>query len=469
LPAANVIDDVTKSLTRANDVTSACQMTVDAFGRHTPALAAVMLRVHDHLRCVAATGSWHMFSAVPLGAGVSGRAYANNETAVVTDVDNDSAYVPLGPPVAVEICAPIPGPDGPLGALNLEWTEPIDIPHWQAVVEKIAAILGQRLTELGGPPAESASEQVLRHCLAVASAPTPDELKARSLRAARELSGLSTAVLALHTPSTFGVHVDETELTPLGNYAAKLTPAQLASMVAQAHRYGASFTLGDPDSFDSHGFDDLVAAGARTFVAIPVGSSPVDGGLLLMLDQRPFRPSSQQVSLLTLLATHAWTSLDRLRTVRKLRERASSDPLTGLRHHGPFGERLTSATPGSTALLAIDLDSFKDVNDTYGHQVGDQVLVKVAQVLSATLRGGIDELYRIGGDEFAAVVEVQRPEEAIGIAERLLVAARGTGRTISVGVAIQRDGEDAQETLRRADEALYVAKRAGRDTVRMAH
>jgi diguanylate cyclase (GGDEF)-like protein len=144
-----------------------------------------------------------------------------------------------------------------------------------------------------------------------------------------------------------------------------------------------------------------------------------------------------------------------------------SDPLTGLRHHGPFGERIATATPGRTALLAIDVDEFKSINDTYGHQAGDELLVGLARALQGALRQG-DEIYRIGGDEFVAVVDVPQPDEAVRIAERLASAARRAGRTISVGVAMQRDGEPAEDTLRRADVALYDVKRHGRDGVRLA-
>ena len=168
-----------------------------------------------------------------------------------------------------------------------------------------------------------------------------------------------------------------------------------------------------------------------------------------------------------LLAGQAWTSLDRLRTLARLREQASSDPLTGLRHTGPFGQRIAAATPGRTALLAIDVDGFKTVNDTYGHQAGDRVLVGLARALEGALRQG-DELYRIGGDEFVAVIEVSRPEEAVRIAERLTEAARRIGRTISVGVALPRPGESPDRTLHRADQALYAVKRQGRDGVRLS-
>ena len=250
---------------------------------------------------------------------------------------------------------------------------------------------------------------------------------------------------------------------------ARLTDAgrdELSRVLQLAHRYGTFHTLGERRHPPAAGYDVLVAAGAGTLIAVPVGP-PDAGGVLLVADEEVLRPDPTTVNLIELLAAQAWICLDRLRSLRKLHERASSDPLTGLRHHGPFGERVAAATPGRTALLAIDVDNFKTVNDTYGHQVGDQVLVDLARALQAALRHG-DELFRVGGDEFIAVVEVTRPEEATGIAQRLATAARQTGRTISVGVALQCGGESAELTRRRADAALYQVKRGGRDGVRLA-
>jgi diguanylate cyclase (GGDEF)-like protein len=465
-----VVDDVTAALRDAATVDDACRRTVDAIAAHTGAMIAALLHVHDHLRCVAAAGAWSVFSSVPTDAGVVGRVYRTGQTVTLSDATQDGDYISLAAVASTEICAPLLGRDGrPIGALNLEWTSGgLDLPAWRAAVVEIAQRLGRRIVELGGPPAEAAGEQLLRHALLMTSAGGEYQLLHRSLAAAREVSGLATPMLVLTNQLGTRACFDPAAPTGLGGRLGALEPAVLARIALRARRHGASYTLGDPGELDTQGFEALTAAGVRSMITVPVGPpGAADSGVLFVVDEVPSRPSAATVTLLELLAAQAWTSLDRLRTVRQLRERAISDPLTGLRHLGPFAERLAVSVPGRTALLAIDVDRFKHINDTYGHQAGDRALVDLAGTLQHALRAQ-DELYRIGGDEFAAVVEVQRVEEATGVALRLVAAARRLGYPISVGVAVQVEGETPKQTLRRADMALYEVKQTGRDGVRVA-
>ncbi|MFC4019704.1 diguanylate cyclase [Micromonospora sp. GCM10011542] len=451
----------------ASTALEACQWTVTALARYTPATISVLLQVHDRLRCVAATGAWQVFATVPPKTGIVGRVYASGVAAAVGDVTEDPDYLPVRPDVTAELCVPVLDPAGrPLGVLDLQWREPVDLGPWRETAQRLAARLGARIVALGGPPAESRSEKLLRHAAALSSAPTEWDLLTTAICAARDVSTLSAAVLLIAgRPGPPPQVPGELE----GRIRAELAeagPAALGRMVDRAHRHGAGYTLGEAGHPPTEDYRPLTRAGVRTLVAVPVGP-PDGGGVLLVADERLLRPDPTTVNLMELLAGQAWTSLDRLRTLARLREQASSDPLTGLGHTGPFGRRIAAATPGRTALLAIDVDGFKTVNDTYGHQAGDRVLVGLARALEGALRHG-DELYRIGGDEFVAVIEVNRPEEAVRIAERLTEAARRTGRTISVGVALPRPGESPERTLRRADQALYAVKRHGRDGVRLS-
>ncbi|SCL14998.1 diguanylate cyclase (GGDEF) domain-containing protein [Micromonospora rhizosphaerae] len=467
-----VIRDVTVRLPMASTALEACQWTVSALARHAPATISILLQVHDRLRCVAATGAWQVFSTVPLKTGIVGRVYASGEAATVPDVTADPDYLPVRPDVTAEVCVPVLDPAGrPIGVLDLQWSDPVELDPWRETAARVAARLGARIVALGGAPAESRSEKLLRHAAALTAAPTEWDLLTAAIGAARDVSTLTAAVLVLagrrgpRLGAPTGAAPGELE----SRIRAELTeagPIALGRMITRAHRHGSGYTLGEAGHPPTAEYAPLARAGVRTLVAVPVGP-PDTGGVLLVADERLLRPDPTTVNLIELLAGQAWTCLDRLHTLARLREQASSDPLTGLRHTGPFGQRIAAATPGRTALLAIDVDGFKDVNDTYGHQAGDRLLVGLARALEAALRQG-DELYRIGGDEFVAVIEVNRPEEAVRIAERLTEAARRTGRTISVGVALPQPGESPEGTLRRADQALYAVKRHGRDGVRLA-
>jgi diguanylate cyclase (GGDEF)-like protein/PAS domain S-box-containing protein len=159
---------------------------------------------------------------------------------------------------------------------------------------------------------------------------------------------------------------------------------------------------------------------------------------------------------------------------------ATHDPLTGLHNRASFAEQLDTHADlvrryGSDgALLLLDLDHFKYVNDTLGHQVGDQLIARVAKVLAARLRES-DVLARLGGDEFAALLPRASLEQAQQVAEDLLEALRaeriavpganGRPMTASIGVAMFDAAEDlrGEDVLVNADIAMYDAKEAGRN------
>ncbi len=161
---------------------------------------------------------------------------------------------------------------------------------------------------------------------------------------------------------------------------------------------------------------------------------------------------------------------------RAQRRRATVDPLTGLLNRNALEQRLIELDrhPGRDdpphALLLCDLDHFKRVNDDLGHAAGDSVLREVALTMRSSLRGG-DSIYRIGGEEILVILPGASKADAVEIAERLRLAVRdlhpvGVQMTVSIGAALSRPGgSDLEELVKRADEALYVAKANGRDAV----
>jgi diguanylate cyclase (GGDEF)-like protein len=432
--------------------------------RSSGGLIAALLHVQDRLRCVAATGSWQVYSSVPLGRGVVSRVYASGKPVTLGDVSTDPDYIELGPGVLTEICVPIlDRTSQPIGALNAEWTVPVALGGWEDLLTEVGQMLGARVDELGGPPPETRGEQLLRHSIALTQANSDNEVFARACRAAREVTGLAAAVLLRPTPAgvVLAASSPESRDRPLVARLAQSEPDRLGTLVDLARRHGAAYTIGDPAMLNARGFEALTDEGVRTMIAVPLGI-----GALIALDESVTRPDSAIVNLLELLAAQAATCLEKLANLRALHRQANSDPLTGLGHRGPFDERLANSLPGRTALLAIDVDDLKELNDTMGHAAGDRLLVELAAVLQSALRQG-DELFRIGGDEFVAVIDVPSAQMAVAVAERLAEAAASTGRTISIGVAMQGSEELPVQTLRRADKALYSAKRSGRNAVRL--
>lgn len=192
----------------------------------------------------------------------------------------------------------------------------------------------------------------------------------------------------------------------------------------------------------------------------------------------------QNVRLFDLLAAqvaialengHLERSLGQLtRLEQELRYQAHHDPLTGLANRAGLAAAVGSLPAKARAVLLIDLDDFKIINDSLGHDAGDLVLVEVSQRLKQTIRDG-DVVARLGGDEFAILLtNVRSAQDALETAERVSVALRppivigetevfGRG---SVGVAFGESNETMVELMRNADVAMYESKRHGKGNFR---
>ena len=165
---------------------------------------------------------------------------------------------------------------------------------------------------------------------------------------------------------------------------------------------------------------------------------------------------------------------------QKMRFMATHDDSTKLANRSLLMERLSQAIlqharhQEKLALLFVDLDGFKAVNDQYGHDVGDQVLVKVASLIKQTLRQS-DVVARLGGEEFVILLPMATEEQAWHTAERLrqqIAALHWPSpvtahyrQTVSVGLSLQTADYDIERQLQQADQALYQAKQAGRDGI----
>ena len=181
-------------------------------------------------------------------------------------------------------------------------------------------------------------------------------------------------------------------------------------------------------------------------------------------------PSEASLQALRIFANHAMEALAVATQLEETRFLADHDPLTRLPNRRALLEELAEATGEQRltplALVFLDVDNFKEINDRQGHLTGDRVLARFASLLAELVRSG-DRAFRVGGDEFALLLHGAGEQEAREVVGRIVNAVEANidplvrTLTASFGVAPRRGREHPQELLRVADEAMYAAKRSG--------
>ena len=272
----------------------------------------------------------------------------------------------------------------------------------------------------------------------------------------RRLAAEALALLrdiGLPTPDLFGARGEAKASEVLARGSEAIVVERVADRVRSA--FGLSHTLAAPLRAE-HG---------------------VLGAIVLSRRDRDAWPQSAR-RLVRVAATETAAALDRADSFRAAETSASTDPLTGLPNRRYFEEFSTLLSGrrragDAVAVLMIDIDKFKGLNDTYGHPAGDQVLRQVAGAITAAVRDQ-DVPARIGGEEFAVLLRNPGPEVALEVGERVRRAVRDldlgeigvSGVSVSVGVANATGPDEPIHALvDRADRALLRAKRAGRDRV----
>jgi GAF domain-containing protein len=342
---------------------------------------------------------------------------------------------------------------------------------------------------------------------------------------------------AIHNARLFREQEEESErLLELFEVSRRLTASFDRCAVAAAVEEGASRLLAgaprarvwlrdeggrlarattEPDGGDEAAGElaDEALAGARTAedvgeasssLAVPLAVRDRVEGVVVVEATGHRRFSSAEREALQVLANQAAAALENERLYRRAEQQALRDGLTGLYNHRHFQERLRQEIRRSRrygtplSLLMLDLDDFKSFNDRYGHQIGDEALREVGQILFSVTRRGIDLSARYGGEEFAVILPhtlaARLPSEgtaatgddldsrppagagALIVAGRIRAAIAGHafpghgGRrhartTVTIGVAQLGEGDEASDLVAAADAALYAGKRAGRDRV----
>lgn len=221
---------------------------------------------------------------------------------------------------------------------------------------------------------------------------------------------------------------------------------------------------------------EAAAAGIHSAVTFPIGRSGDIVGVLAVFREPAVRPDSRTLASMSTICHHLGRFIDRSRgeaamhaAAIELAALASTDALTGLKNRREFDRALRTIPRLPFAVLSVDVDHLKDINDSQGHAAGDALLRVVGHTLGLLVRGW-DVMARIGGDEFAALLPEIGAFGAQLVAERMRVAMHSlvlpTGPVrITVGWSAAPAGADPPSVWQRADESLYHAKRAGGDRI----
>ncbi|GIF89037.1 GGDEF domain-containing protein [Catellatospora chokoriensis] len=324
------------------------------------------------------------------------------------------------------------------------------------------------------------------------------------LQTARHATGASAGMVLLADPATGALVGQCTEglpeqwttgergtlRVPYGLGLTGLVAATGVPRLGRVERDGPRLDPGEPD--------------CRTYMVVPFsapglgeansfpqpGALPAARGVLALYDRlgRDEFDDSDLVTLRT-FAGQAAVAVDNVRVHEEAQRLSVTDPLTGLFNYRSLRESLRRESERAVrfgrrlCVLALDLDRFKEINDTYGHAAGDAVLAEFAQRIRYEIRE-VDVAFRHGGEEFVVLLPETDEVGGVAVAERLcesvrrepiIVPARDGGPdlyvniTVSIGLAVLPDhGQQGAGVLQAADEALYAAKAAGRDTFQVA-
>jgi len=427
---------------------------------------------------------------IPLGEGISGRCALSRTESLVPDLSECGQYIHLGEGVfRSEADIPIIFRDKVLGVLNTQSTRANAFGEGDLHVLRI---LGNQIgVALHNSQVRAQLELVQDIGIQLVTIRRTEELFPAIVRQVRErLHYDSCAILRAEEGAL--VVAAATDEFPKDSQGRRIPIGRgVTGRCALEKRVIVVGDVRHDPAYISSGFAD-----ARSEIASPILFRDQLLGVMSIESRTEEAFDEDDVRLLSILSAQVAVGLHNARMYAEVEKMAVTDALTGLYNYRYFHDRLTGETTRSTryghplSLVMVDLDNFKEINDRHGHLKGDEVLKEVAQTLKRNIRrcdetvimreAELDVASRYGGEEFVIIMPDTGSRGAAIAAERLRKhveaevarqvglagAADSPGRvTGSFGVATHRKGEDTESFIKRADEATYAAKRAGKNVV----
>jgi diguanylate cyclase (GGDEF)-like protein len=408
-------------------------------------------------------------NGIALDSGVVGRVARSGQPAFVLDVRDDPDYLTSSVEARSEICVPIVSNGSVVGVINVETpvSRPIESEDLE-VLTIVAHHVGIALARSDLYAAERRSrrevEGMQRVSRIVASTLDPNEALRRIV---------ATLAEVFHYPFVSFLLVEGEVLVPAASHGFESGVFERAFRVGE-HIVGRVAASGQAVYVrDVAAEPDYLAPRHDTVgeICVPIYCGDVLTGVLNVEGDATRPLDEHDLALLQTFAEHAGTLLNNARLYEQMRERATHDPITGLANRRAFQEQLQTELRRAEryqhplALLIIDVDRFKEVNDRFGHPAGDAVLREIGARLRAELREN-DLLARYAGDEFAALLPEASHDQALETAKRLRDAIAEVPFVVpacvelSIGVGcFPGDARDEAALVDVADRRMYQDKR----------
>ena len=459
-----------RELAAATTVKRASEAAIDHLAR-LGFMPSVYVEQGGKLRCQGARGYWQVFDGMSPEAGVIGKVFRSGESTIIKDVAEVKEYLSMVRSVKAEVALPLRVGSKVVGVLNVESATPLgDGPIKE--IRRAATALGRRLSELGPLDVPTPGQCLARAAARVAAMVDAESIMRSAAVAALDVAGMESAAVVIRDES--GALAVRHAVGPFAGTLSGLSIGELGAMASWVEAGTSVLTVGDAGGKGPTPTDGLRRAGAGALVVVPMAVAGTQLGFLALADRSSVVLEIESVELLELLGVQASAQIRGVAAVDELRERAARDPLTGLSHQGTFEARLgkrreAAARSGRrVAVLLADVDGFRRLNDRQGENVGDEILRRLAALLEEVAPAGA-QAYRLGGEEFALVMDTPDRGAPQEVAWRLQAAARDRlGATLSIGVAVDAAGESDEDLLSRADAAVNEVKRRGRDGVAVA-
>jgi len=438
----------------------------------------------DDLVPRAHAGLGTVIERVRIDRGVIGRVFRTAAATLVQDSGKDPDFLPFGMNVQSEIAVPVLVDGAVFGVVDVQSAQPLDqfdLQLLELITQRISATIQQAERYASAERRATRAETLLDIGVSLGASLDPGAVMEAVLdQIARLVPYEGAALLTMADGGRlrladgrgpFAVNADLFEGIEPGAYS--LTRAMAET--------GKPFLISDvPTHYGGETPPAFTWLGSVIVAPLRVEGQMI--GAIMVGGTTRARYTPDDAAVVAELARHAAVALRNAQRHDAVARAAQTDALTGLFNRGALLERLERELDRSRrygrslAVIFFDLDRFKSINDTYGHQFGDRVLRELARIATRTMRS-IDLIGRYGGEEFVAVLPETDGVQALIVAERLrmnvarnrltLPSGEDVRATISAGIAVFPADATTMDTLIRiADTALYAAKAGGRNQVR---